>query len=132
MKKLLSKFILSFIVSFALSCDSDKVSREQELINSLIGKWEEISPCMSCSTVTFKNNDTIELKFYSDPKTYYIRYSIDGEYITVIRDWDIGSGKETNKIKVIFKSKDTLELLQFKATDAVSTTGYDDIQLKRM
>ena len=119
------------IYAFFLSCDNNEVSSEQKLIDSLIGKWEEISPCMSCSMVTFKDDNTIELKFNFDSEIYNISYSVDGEFLTLIRHWDVGGNKESNRVKVLFDSKDTLQLLQFKATDVTSATGFEDIQLKR-
>lgn len=132
MKKILFNFTLSFIAFIFPACNGDDSSDDQELVNSLLGEWEEISPCQSCSTVYFKNKNTIELKFTSDAEIYTITYTVNDNSILATRNWNVGNGKESNTVGVLFKTKDTLELLQFKVTDATSTTGFEDIILKRM
>jgi len=116
----------------ASACNDDDASDEQELVNSLLGEWEEIAPCQSCSTVTFKDRNTIELQLSSDSEIYIITYTVNDNSILATRNWNVGNNKESNTVEVLFKSKDTLELLQFKVTDATSITGYEDILLKRM
>src|SRR5690606_10568681 len=131
MKNNLFKLILSFIMISASACNDDDASDEQELVNSLLGEWEEIAPCQSCSTVTFKDRNTIELQLSSDSEIYIITYTVNDNSILATRNWNVGNNKESNTVEVLFKSKDTLELLQFKVTDATSITGYEDILLKR-
>lgn len=123
---------LSLIFISLFSCDDGDSSSGKELTRSLSGEWSEISPCFSCSTVTFKGDSEIELKYESDPEIYKISYSIERNSILINRLWDVGNDKKSNLVAVVFKSQDTLELKQFKLTDASSTTGFEDIQLKRI
>ena len=126
------KLLVPFFVLLALSCSGDDASQEQELVNSLLGAWEEVAPCASCLTVTFKDGHAIELKFASDPELYTMSYTVNDNALFVTRNWNVGNDRESNRVEINFQSKDSLELFEFKATDAASTTGYEDILLKRL
>lgn len=124
--------IMPLLVFWALSCSGDDSSNEQKLVNSLLGAWEEVAPCASCMTITIKDGHTIELKFASDPELYTMSYTVNDNALFVTRNWNVGNDRESNRVEVKFQSKDSLQLFQFKVTDAMSPTGYEDILLKRL
>ncbi|PCI33750.1 MAG: hypothetical protein COB60_07145 [Flavobacteriaceae bacterium] len=121
--------ILIFSMVFTLaSCNSNEAEKQND---SLIGAWEEVSPCKSCSTITIKNDGTILLKPYSSLEDLRMTFTFNGDYMEVNRLWLVGDDKESNIVQVNFKSNDTLELLQFRATDANSVTGFEDVTFKK-
>ena len=65
--------IFSMLITIA-SCNSNEAEKQND---SLIGTWEEVSPCKSCSTITIKNDGTILLKPYSSPEDLKMTFSLN-------------------------------------------------------
>lgn len=124
-------YCLPVIFLLVVGC-SDSLSQEQRIAQNLLGKWLEISPCESCSTLTFSSNDTIYLSYEFDPTVYKIHYQIiSDDSIKVTRMWDIEQSKKTTTNKVNFLEENGLFLEQFMAVDA-GVTGFQNITLNKI
>ena len=124
--------LLSGFCFINTSCSSNDRNNDQELINSLIGEWEEVAPCESCSVVTFEENNFISLQYDSDLEIYRMTYTLENNSMQVNRLWDVGEEKESNLVTISFSATNNLQLSQFYVTDANSVTGFIDVVLKKL
>jgi hypothetical protein len=140
MKKINYLSLPVIIILIVFSCweinSDNKITIDDELAsvkNLLIGEWIEISPCDSCRTFRFEDNDTIYQTdtWYENSSLalYYQVIAVDSIFVN--RNWEIELIKKTTKHKINFYSIDSLELIQFFAVD-YGITGFDDIKLKRI
>lgn len=133
MDKFQRMILLCFLVISMTSCSNDdNQSKNQDIEVILTGQWEEITPCSSCSVITFEGNSTITIDRESEPGDMKMTYTIEKDAIRVLRIWEIEDAKKTNMVKVRYHSDGTLELMQFYATDASSATGFNDVTFKKI
>lgn len=125
--------LLCFLVISMTNCSNDdNQSTSQDIEVILHGQWKEIAPCNSCSLITFENNNTIRIDRENEPEDLKITYTIEKDAIRVERMWQIEDVKKTNLVNVLYHSNGSLELKQFYATDASSTTGFNDVTFNRV
>ena len=133
MDKFKRMIFLCFLVFTMTNCSNDdNQSNNQDIAIILNGQWEEVAPCNSCSVIIFGKNNTITINRENDPEDLKMTYTIEKDAIRVDRMWEIGNRKKTNLVMVIYNSDETLELKQFYATDASSTTGFNDVTFKKI
>ena len=128
--KMINLLLTGFLL-FGISCSKDEPEKEQTLKEKLIGKWTEVSPCESCNTFTFLQNDSILQTVKFDDTIYSLFYVVlDNDSIQVTRNWDIEQTKKTTKHKVVFLSSDTIRIIQFLPVD-FGITGFEDVTLTK-
>lgn len=128
---MINLLFLTTIFLSSISCSKSDSEKNQPLKDKLIGKWIEVSPCDSCWTLTFSNNDTIYQKSKWDNTIYSSFYKvISNDSILVIRNWEIEAEKKKTYHEVVFYSNDTILIRQFMAVD-YGITGFEDIKLAK-
>lgn len=127
-----------FIVFILLAgCSNDIVDVDNEeltveelkLKSGLLGEWIELSPCDSCNMLIFTKNDSILQESLLGHGYLSSSFEIVAkDSIRVKRNWELEEIKKTTTHKIIFHSKDTLEIKWFLPVD-YGVFGFEDIKL---
>lgn len=141
--KIIISSVIFLLFIFGISCTPEEPKpnnhnyseEEQVLKDKLLGIWIELSPCDSCFTYRFTDDDSIITSSTEGskiilPGAYTI---VSNDSIEVIRCWEMGNRQNITKNKVVVISDDTILIEDLFPVDYDSyLDGFVDVRLNKI